>query len=283
MSGSNAVHKQQDAGLGRTHALVRLKDSYALVLVAILLDYVVASVALSSWAEVIVVALLAGTLVLAFHTARAPRIWVTLATIFMVASTVTATIAAVIPGAERIGQTIMGIGGALLILAPFVILRRIAASDYISGETILGAVCVYLLWGMSFAYIFSLVDTLSGGGFFIEQLPQRPASDFLFFSYTTLTTVGYGNLVPASPLGQALAMVEALLGQIYLVVVVARGVSLWGQEQPTPTPTRTDAGKYRKFARPARNVGRFRAQRRTTPQQRDLRATDTPNPTGEQP
>ena len=52
-------------------------------------------------------------------------------------------------------------------------------------------------------------------------------SDFLFFSYTTLTTTGYGNLVPAGTVGQSVAVLEMLLGQIFLVTLVAGLVSLW--------------------------------------------------------
>lgn len=252
MSDSTAARQPQGIGTRRTIRLARLKDSYALILVFILLDYIAASVAHNPWSRVVVAALLAATLLLAFRVAGAPRIWVTLSAIFMFVSILAAIGTAFIPGAGALSQIIPGIGGTLLILAPLVILRHIAASTHVTGETILGAVCVYLLWGMSFACIFSLVDALSPGEFFVEHSSERPASDFLFFSYTTLTTVGYGNLVPVGPLGQALAMVEALLGQIYLVVVVARGVSLWGQGRSAssagrfaapPSPeTQSDAG-----------------------------------------
>lgn len=280
MSGPKAAHNQQDAEPHGMRAIVRLKDSYALVLIFILLDYIAASVAQSSWGKVVVLALLSGTLLLAFRIARAPRIWVSAAAIFVIASVLAAAIAAVIPGAAWIGQSILNVGGALLILAPFVILRRIAASTYISGETILGAVCVYLLWGMSFAYIFSLVDTLSPGGFFEEQPAQKTASDFLFFSYTTLTTVGYGNLIPGNPLGQALAMVEALLGQIYLVVVVARGVSLWGQDRPA-TSIGTRPLQRIRVPRKGRRGGAFSTRRRTLRQSDNAHSPDASIPQGE--
>src|SRR5262249_22301247 len=173
--------------------------------------------------------------------ARAPHLWVVLAAVFTVAGTLAALLVAIIPSAPDLSPLFLGTAGTVLILAPVVILRRIAANTHISGETILGAVCVYLLYGMSFAYLFILVGTLTPGGFFQEQAPTRLTSDFLFFSYTTLTTVGYGNLIPAGALGQALSMVEALLGQIYLVVIVARAVSLWGQERPAVGPRQHSA------------------------------------------
>ncbi len=229
---SDVTAAQQPQDRGKAIGFTRLGDSYILVLAFILLDYIAASVAKSSWSKVVVSTLLGGTLLLAFHISHAPRIWVILSAIFMFASTFAALAAAVVPGTTVYGAVILGVIGSLLMLAPLVILRRVAVSTHISSETVLGAVCVYLLYGMSFAYLFSLANVFIPGGFFEQPPPTRPISDFLFFSYTTLTTVGYGNLVPAGALGQALAMVEALLGQIYLVVIVARAVSLWGRDRP---------------------------------------------------
>ena len=104
-------------------------------------------------------------------------------------------------------------------------------SASISTETVLGAICVYLLIGFSFSFIYSGVAYVSSTPFF-AGLSEASSNDYLFFSYSTLTTVGYGNLVPAGSVGQTFAMLEALFGQIYLVIVVARLVSLWGQERP---------------------------------------------------
>ena len=106
-------------------------------------------------------------------------------------------------------------------------------------QTILGAVCVYLLWGFSYSFLYATIAIFSPTPFFLHAQPAT-SSTFLFFSYTTLTTVGYGNLIPASDLGQMRAMLEALLGQVSLVIIVARLVSLWGQERHTP-PARPSA------------------------------------------
>ena len=81
------------------------------------------------------------------------------------------------------------------------------------------------------ALLYNFAGTLTPGGFFGSP-SLGTITNCLFFSFTTLTTVGYGNLVPATPFGQSLAMVEAVSGQIFLIVVVARLVSLWGQYLP---------------------------------------------------
>src|SRR5262249_22677230 len=109
--------------------------------------------------------------------------------------------------------------------------RRIATHEVVAVQTVLGAMCIYVLLGYGFAVLFDATEVLSHRPFFVG-VPQAPRGAFLFFSYTTLTTVGYGNLVPAEPIGQTFAMLEALLGQIFLVTLVARLVSLWGQARP---------------------------------------------------
>jgi len=102
------------------------------------------------------------------------------------------------------------------------------------------AVCVYVLLGYCFASVFNLMGLISQTPFF-AGVPQATASSYLFFSFSTLTTVGYGNLVPAGNLGQTAAMMEALTGQIFLVLIVARLVSLWGQELPRSVARRAQS------------------------------------------
>jgi hypothetical protein len=76
---------------------------------------------------------------------------------------------------------------------------------------------------MLFAFMFSVVDHLGSTPFFVHGAEDQ--ADFLYFSFTTITTTGYGDYVPATNLGHSLAITEALVGQIYLVTVVAVIVS----------------------------------------------------------
>lgn len=215
--------------------LARPADSFGLVILLLVLDYIaVSAVFVSEWGRVIIIILLGTTLLFALHTSRSRRIWQLLAVFYLVASTLLTLASIVAPGAHDLSPQITIVGGLLLIITPVAILRRIGTHRVVTTETVLGAVCVYLLIGFSFAFIYLAIGYFSGTPFFGSQV-QATANDYLFFSYTTLTTVGYGNLVPVSSLGQTFAMLEALFGQIYLVIIVARLVSLWGQERPTPT------------------------------------------------
>jgi hypothetical protein len=210
----------------------RLTDTYGLVLALIAVDYlVVSTIYAGGWLRVAAVFFLGSTVVLTLRVSRAPRIWQILAVVYLVSSVLTAIVSEVAPGPDTVSQAISILAGVLLFVTPFVILRHIASHPVITTETVLGAVSVYLLIGFSFAFLYTGIAALSSMPFFAEDAPAT-LNNTLFFSYTTLTTVGYGNLVPAGSLGQTCAMLEALIGQIYLVLIVARLVALWGQPRP---------------------------------------------------
>ena len=96
----------------------------------------------------------------------------------------------------------------------------------VTANTLLGALSVYLLIALAATYLFLFIDTFaSGSGRFFDQ--EEPTTVFMYFSLITITTVGYGDFDPAGVLGRSAAAWEAVIGQIYLVVVVARLVALY--------------------------------------------------------
>ena len=111
------------------------------------------------------------------------------------------------------------IGSVLALVGPLAIIRRIRQHARIDLETIAASLCIYLLAGLFFALVFRVID-LVGDPFFVQRATAR-ATDFVYFSFTTITTLGYGDLTPARSLGKMLAVSEALFGQLYLVSVVA--------------------------------------------------------------
>jgi voltage-gated potassium channel len=112
--------------------------------------------------------------------------------------------------------------------APAAIAVAIKRRATIDTHTVLGAICFYVLLGMLWAFIYLTLGTASSEPFFAQTDPAT-TSDYLYFSFVTLTTVGYGDLTAVGDLGRALAVLEALIGQLYLVTVLALLVSQLGR------------------------------------------------------
>jgi hypothetical protein len=146
--------------------------------------------------------------------------------VVVVAAAVAAAIIAERISSERLLGVAFSAVSFLLAIAAVTILRRVIVGAHVDFRTILGAVSVYALLGLLFAFFFFAVGRWAQGEFFTGVAEPR-SSDYLFFSYTTLTTTGYGNLTPAGTVGQSFAVFEMLAGQIFLVTLVAGLVSLW--------------------------------------------------------
>ena len=116
---------------------------------------------------------------------------------------------------------------ALLVTATLpVTLSRVLNHRHVSFETILGAVCIFVLVALLCAFLFLAVAALSDRPFFAQAGPHEQ-SEYVYFSFVAITTLGFGDLSPRSGLPQALTVLEALIGQVFLVTLVARLVTLW--------------------------------------------------------
>ena len=118
----------------------------------------------------------------------------------------------------------------LVLITMGALARRLWLHAEISVLTVLGALCIYVLFGLSFALVFEVVGEFGSQPFFVSQ-QTGTRSDYVYFSFITLATVGYGDLTPQGGLGRALAVTEGLLGQIYLVTAVAALVGNLGRTQ----------------------------------------------------
>lgn len=116
-----------------------------------------------------------------------------------------------------------------------VLLLMVLKAHRVTKDTLLGAICVYLLMGGAWAFGYSLVERFYPGSFKFPDPMQATDSlqamdsyyrQLFYFSFVTLCTIGYGDMVPQSPPARSLAILEALFGQLYLVVMVGRLVSL---------------------------------------------------------
>jgi hypothetical protein len=210
----------------RLRAIAFGSDSYGLVFLLLVGDYVILT---SGWrgtaALVVSSAWLSVTVLLAFHTSRVPRRVLVVVRIAVVVGFLSALGVAFTGGDQAYGAVILLV--SLLVLASLVaIVWRIAHHTRVTEQTILGALCVYVLIGLVFANADYGLQLASGSPFFAQPGHHGPA-DFAYFSYITMATVGYGDLTPTSGLPRTYAVTEALSGQIFLVVMVARLVSLY--------------------------------------------------------
>jgi hypothetical protein len=108
----------------------------------------------------------------------------------------------------------------LVIGAPVAIVRGVRGQLEVTVQTVLAALSVYLLIGLFFAFTYSVMAVIDTGPFFASGIDGL-LPDHLYFSYSTLTTVGFGDLTASEDIGRMTSALEALIGQLYLVTVVA--------------------------------------------------------------
>jgi hypothetical protein len=132
------------------------------------------------------------------------------------------------------GNTVQGAVGLLNVVLVAGVMAAVGLGVLDQGEvnrqSVTGAICTYLEIGMLFTFVYGAVAALGSGAFFSQGTDGTPSLQ-LYFSYVTLATLGYGDYTPAANPGQTLAVVEALLGQLYLVTIVAVLVGNLGRKR----------------------------------------------------
>lgn len=201
-------------------------DAFGLLLLLVLATYVLTSLLSDrGWDAVILCLSTSATSIVSLTSARAGGRSVRLAIGVSALSVVLAAIAAA-SDARAWLNVATALQVILLAVATGAVLRRVVANAGADSRTILGAIGVYAVFGLLFTFLYSFVSHVQNGDFF-EGHPETTGSDFVFFSYTTLTTTGFGDLVPAGQPGRMLAGLEMMVGQIFLVTLVAGLVALW--------------------------------------------------------
>jgi hypothetical protein len=208
------------------HFATRVADAFGLVLLLVLATYVLGSLTSSQgWtgALTVLVASMAAIVALASAEARPPVIRT--AAVFALAAVALAALSAILEDRNLLGASGL-ITALLLLVAAGTILRTVVAETEVGFRTILGAISVYMILGLLFTFLYVALDRIQSSPFFGAGV-QVERGDTLLFSFTTLTTTGYGNLVPAGQPGKLFAGLEMLIGNVFLVTLVAGLVSLW--------------------------------------------------------
>jgi voltage-gated potassium channel len=206
---------------------IRILDSYASLLVLLLANFFLLEVVQDErWAVIGSTLLGAAALIVAISDPDTGhklerRHWISIAVCVLIAP-----IVLVVNSREVVGLTYL-LPAALLVTATLpVTLVRVLRHKRVTYETVLGALCTYVLLGLLFAFAYLALDLVRDAPFF-AQPGAHEASEYLYFSFVTITTLGFGDLSPAVGLPQALTALEALLGSVFLVTLVARLVTLW--------------------------------------------------------
>ena len=207
---------------------------YGLLLASIVIAFAVQGIATPHAAEQVVLSvLLSFTLLLALLTADARPPIIQAALLLAICVIVASAIEAASGGVD--GRATRLANGLLVALAPpavaIGVVRNLRARKAVTLEAVFGVLCIYLLIGMFFAAVYGSLDQLGDGPFFASGAAGT-VSNCLYFSFSTLTTAGFGDLTAASNLGHTLCVFEALIGQIYLVTIVALIVANLGRTTP---------------------------------------------------
>jgi hypothetical protein len=125
----------------------------------------------------------------------------------------------------------------LLLMAVIMVVRRVLARPTVTIQSIYGALSAYLITGLMFASIYSGMQHLGTSDFFTNHQPANTQT-FQYFSFTTLTTLGYGDFTAAESGARSIAVLEALTGQIFLATLVARLVAAYRAPAPPAPPDR---------------------------------------------
>jgi hypothetical protein len=115
---------------------------------------------------------------------------------------------------------------AAILVIVWVLLTEVLSTGPVTPNRIQGAIAVYLLFGVGWAHAYHLAELAHPGSFNNAGGPMSTVSDWAYFSFVTLSTVGYGDITPVRPVARTLAMGEALSGQLYLAVLIARLVAM---------------------------------------------------------
>jgi hypothetical protein len=208
-------HEHMD---GLRSAFARGADRYDILLLIVVISMMSAPFETAALRPVFV-AILAVAWLFVLWTSNAPVLAMRLAAALSVVAVIVAGLAQL--GSSSTAQEGFTVAGTLLSLAIIVsTARALTQRIHNTARLLAGALSIYLLFGLIFAYVYALIAEVHTGGFFAQPGPFDPTS-YLYYSFITMTTVGFGDLTSNNNLGRMITVLEALLGQIYLVTVIA--------------------------------------------------------------
>ncbi len=203
---------------------------YGLLLLVLIATYLLSAFNGTKLAINVQIGLFAALLLLALRTSPLPGRWPMLIGAAALAGSA-AALAASLTGTEDGAGAAELWKGVMMLLTVVLVVRRVLARPTVDIQSIYGALSAYLITGLMFAAFYAAIDHLTHSPFFADN-QLATTQTFQYFSFVTLTTLGYGDFTAAGNGGRAVAVIEALAGQVFLATLVARLVSAYR----TPAP-----------------------------------------------
>jgi hypothetical protein len=199
---------------------------FGLLLAVLAGTYVISAFLSGALVKTLQLALFLAVVMIAGRASRVTRRFTRLVDAFVLAGTAAAlAVTRATSGSAAAGAAFAWIT-AMLLFAVILILREVLIGKDVTLQSIFGAISAYLIIGLMFAAGYAAMNALGGAPFFADGQPGNAAT-FQYFSFTTLTTVGYGDFTAAAASGRAVAVMEAVLGQVFLAVLVGWLVSVF--------------------------------------------------------
>jgi len=207
---------------------IRSGDTFIFLFFLLLLDFTVSVAVGHNTVGRVLVGLFSGaTPTLALLAAQAPRRWVLGSIGVLVLAVVGSVLEAALTGSEGSGVPAILLSVVLFFCIPITLLRLLE-HETVTGETVAGSLCVYLLLGMAFADLYVAMDLL--GSPILEGVAPTVGTvdraDCFYFSFVAMLTIGFGDVVPAGRAGQVLVVLQTITGQVVLLTLVARMVNV---------------------------------------------------------
>jgi hypothetical protein len=204
---------------------------YGLLLLVLIGTYVFSAFNGAHLTTEVQIGLFAVVLLLAMRSSPLPGRWPLIVSVLTVAGSAGA-LAAALTGTPA-GQGAAELWKALvLLMTAVVVIRRVLAKPTVTIQSLYGAISAYLIIGLMFAACYAAVQRLENGTDFFASNQPTNTQTLQYFSFTTLTTLGYGDFTAARNGGRSIAVLEAMAGQVFLATLVARLVSAY--QRPTP-------------------------------------------------
>lgn len=210
----------------------RFRGRYGLLLLTLITSYLFSALGHARQEGPLHIAFISAISLLALRNIRARTGPSVLAVAVLLATAVAAGFC--VTSANRIADGIASLWSALVLLMTVVIIiERVVRLSEVTIQSLYAAFSAYLLIGLMFSALFGALSFFVSQPFFADSQPVNPQT-LQYFSFVTLATLGYGDFTAAGSLGRALAVLEALGGQVFLATLVARLVSLYGTNRRPP-------------------------------------------------